>query len=46
MLLHLRFQTAGNFSCVTLQIKEVKLLLEHDINLVLEHDISHWYECL
>ena len=38
MLLHLSFQTVGNFCCVTLQIKEKELMLKHDIN--------QWYECL
>ena len=30
MLQHLRFQTVGNFSCATLQIKEEELMLKHD----------------
>ena len=38
MLLHLSFQTVGNFSCVTLQIKEEELMLKNYIN--------HWYEGL
>ena len=32
MLLHLSFQTVGNFFCVTLQLKEEELMLKHDIN--------------
>ena len=31
ILQHLSFQTVGNFSCVTLQIKEEELMLKHDI---------------
>ena len=38
MSLHLNFQTVGNFSCVTLQIKEEELMLKHDMN--------RWYESL
>ena len=28
---HLSFQTVGNFSCVTLQLKKEELMLKHDI---------------
>ena len=31
VLQHLTFQTVGNFSCVTLQIKEEERMLKHDI---------------
>ena len=50
MLLHLSFQTVGNFSCVTFQIKEEELILKQTylhINIGLSYYlIVDFGECL